>query len=328
MLVDEQGLLAEIQRDLESASEGDLDRIKSSYLGKKGKIGALLRSIGELPGEERQRAGKSLNALRGRFEELLEERRAVLRERVVSRKLEGGAIDVTLPGRGTRPGSRHPITLVTERASAIFASMGFTVADGPEIEDDFHNFEALNHPKDHPARSMQDTFYMADGRLLRTHTSPVQIRHMLANKPPIRVIAPGRVYRVDNDATHSPMFHQIEGLWVDDRVRFSDLKGVLLAFYRQMFEDPGLDIRFRPSYFPFTEPSAEVDIRMSGGGWMEIAGCGMVHPNVLVAANVDPDAWQGFAFGTGIDRMAMLRYGIGDIRSLFESDVRFLRQFA
>ena len=327
MLVDEQAVLADARRDLAEAEEGDLDRIKSAYIGKKGRIGGLLRNIGSLPAQERQQAGQSLNELRVRFETLLEERRAELRERALHDNLESASLDVTLPGRGSATGSRHPVTLITERSTRIFTSMGFTVADGPEIEDDFHNFEALNHPEDHPARSMHDTFYFPDGRLLRTHTSPVQIRYMQAHKPPLRVIAPGRVYRVDNDATHSPMFHQIEGLWVDDSVRFSDLKGVLLSFYRELFENPDIDIRFRPSYFPFTEPSAEVDIRFGDADWLEVAGCGMVHPTVLEASGVDPGAWQGFAFGTGIDRMAMLRYGFDDIRSLFENDLRFLRQF-
>ncbi len=328
MLVDEQAVLDDARRDLAEAGEGDLDRVKSAYLGKKGRIGSLLRNIGSLPAEQRQEAGKKLNELRVAFEGLLESRRAELREKTLSDELgKEAAFDVTLPGRGAATGSRHPVTLITERSAEIFRSMGFSVADGPEIEDDFHNFEALNHPEDHPARSMHDTFYFGDGRLLRTHTSPVQIRHMQAHEPPLRVIAPGRVYRVDNDATHSPMFHQIEGLWVDDRVRFSDLKGVLLSFYRELFEDPGIDIRFRPSYFPFTEPSAEVDIRFGDAGWLEVAGCGMVHPKVLAAGGADPERWQGFAFGTGIDRMAMLRYGISDIRSLFDGDLRFLRQF-
>ena len=328
MLADAQALLTQARQELANTTTvSALDQVKAAFLGKRGHIGVLLRNISSLPPAERQQAGQLLNTLRDDFNVLLEDRRQQLRAQAVTADLRASSLDVTLPGRGPTAGSRHPVSLVTERATQIFTTMGFAVADGPEIEDDFHNFAALNHPADHPARSMHDTFYFPDGHLLRTHTSPVQIRYMLANKPPLRVIAPGRVYRVDNDATHLPMFHQIEGLWVDDCVRFSDLKGILLAFYREFFEDPNIDIRFRPSYFPFTEPSAEVDIRL-GGDWLEVAGCGMVHPNVLSACSVDPDNWQGFAFGTGIDRMAMLRYGINDIRALVENDIRFLKQFS
>lgn len=327
MPVDEQALLDSARHDLAAAGSNDLDQIKSAYLGKQGHIGVLLRQIGALPPDQRSAAGESLNRLRLAFTELLETRRTELADELLAQRLHAGVLDVTLPGHGHAPGSRHPVSLVTERATAIFASMGFTVADGPEIEDDFHNFEALNHPHDHPARSMHDTFYLTDGRLLRTHTSPVQIRYMLNHQPPLRAIAPGRVYRVDNDATHSPMFHQLESIWVDDQVRFSDLKGVMLEFFREFFEDAGIDIRFRPSYFPFTEPSAEVDIRFSGKDWLEVAGCGMVHPNVLTAGGIDPTVYQGFAFGVGLDRLAMLRYDFADIRALFENDVRFLRQF-
>ena len=321
-------MLQDARLALERAGEDDIDKVKSAFLGKKGRISLMLRNIGSLSASERQDAGQRLNKLRQGFEELLEKRKNSLREKALEEKLGAEGLDVTLPGRDGTLGSRHPVTLVTERATRIFVSMGFAVADGPEIEDDFHNFEALNHPEDHPARSMHDTFYLGDGRLLRTHTSPVQIRYMQKHAPPLRVIAPGKVYRVDNDATHSPMFHQIEGLWVDGTVRFSDLKGLLLAFYREMFEDPDIDIRFRPSYFPFTEPSAEVDIRFGRESWLEVAGCGMVHPNVLEASGVDSNTWQGFAFGTGIDRIAMLRYGIEDIRALYTNDLRFLRSMA
>ncbi len=326
MLDDEQALLDDARTALERAGLDDLDQVKSAYLGKQGLISKQLRSIGALPSEQRGPAGARLNLLRKQFEQLFDDRARVLRDQAVMQRLNQTGIDVTLPGRGDNGGSKHPVTHVTERAVAIFGSLGFIVADGPEIEDDFHNFEALNHPPDHPARSAHDTFYFADGRMLRTHTSPVQIRHMLKHQPPLRVIAPGKVYRNDNDATHSPMFHQIEGLWVDDQVRFSDLKGILLAFFRQFFEDESIEIRFRPSYFPFTEPSAEVDIRRRGD-WLEITGCGMVHPNVLLSSNIDPQQYQGFAFGIGIDRLAMLLYGISDLRLLFENDVRFLRQF-
>ena len=327
MLIDEQLVLKEAQEDLATAKLKDLDQIKSKYIGKNGRIGSLLRNISNLPRVERKDAGRKLNKLRLEFNILLQARLVAIEAENLQENLTSKKIDVTLPGRKVSNGSRHPVTLITERACQIFTSMGFSIADGPEIEDDFHNFEALNHPEDHPARSMHDTFYFPDGKLLRTHTSPVQIRYMQSHQPPFRVIAPGRVYRVDNDATHSPMFHQIEGLWVDDQVRFSDLKGILLSFYRELFEDPKIDIRFRPSYFPFTEPSAEVDIKFKDGKWMEVAGCGMVHPNVLANVEIDSSVWQGFAFGTGIDRMAMLRYGITDLRDLFDNDVRFLRQF-
>ena len=327
MLDNEQTLLSEARAELSQAGLDDLDRVKAAYLGKQGRISSLLRAIGSLPASERSAVGSMLNRLRSRFAQLLQERYDELCAADVAQRLQQAAIDVTLPGRGRTAGSKHPVTHVTERACQIFASLGFVIADGPEIEDDFHNFEALNHPPDHPARSAHDTFYFPDGRMLRTHTSPVQIRYMLDHEPPLRVIAPGKVYRNDNDATHSPMFHQIEGLWVDEQVRFSDLKGILLSFYRQFFDDASIAIRFRPSYFPFTEPSAEVDIRRQGGNWLEITGCGMVHPNVLRASQVDADRYQGFAFGTGLDRLAMLLYGIDDLRLLFENDVRFLRQF-
>ena len=327
MLDDEQALLDRARAALAKASIDDLDQIKSEYLGKQGHINLRLRAIGTLPEDQRAAAGSRLNQLRHQFTQLLQDRTAELRAAATAERLRQDDLDVTLPGRGTPAGSKHPVTHVTERAVRIFTSLGFIVADGPEIEDDFHNFEALNHPPDHPARSAHDTFYFGDGRMLRTHTSPVQIRYMRNHQPPLRVVAPGRVYRNDNDATHSPMFHQIEGLWVDDRVRFSDLKGILLAFCQEFFEDQSIAIRFRPSYFPFTEPSAEVDMQRGASDWLEIAGCGMVHPNVLSAAQVDPQQHQGFAFGIGIDRLAMLLYDITDLRMLFENDVRFLRQF-
>ena len=322
----EQQILEQAAQQLAAAEIADLDKIKSEFLGKRGHIGRMLQQIGQLPPEQRKEAGIKTNAVRSKFEQMLSARREELkRQRFASQEHE--AVDVTLAGRGPRAGALHPISQVTERVAQIFASMGFAVADGPEIEDDFHNFEALNHPEDHPARSMHDTFYLQDGRLLRTHTSPVQIRYLKSNSRPVRIIAPGRCYRVDNDATHSPMFHQVEGLWVDDQVRFSDLKGILLAFFSEFFEDASLQVRFRPSYFPFTEPSAECDIKLRGK-WLEVAGCGMVHPNVLAAGGHDPQLCQGWAFGTGLDRLAMLRYGFGDLRALFENDLRFLAQFA
>ena len=328
MDADLEALLAQARRDFAAATAATLDQVKSAYLGKGGRLGGLLRQLGQLPPEQRAATGQRLNELRATFEQLLAARKEQLRAERLEESLAGAGVDATLPGRAHPLGSRHPLTLTIERSVQILNSLGFALADGPEIEDDFHNFAALNMPPDHPARSAHDTFYFGDGTLLRTHTSPVQIRYMQAHPPPLKVIAPGRVYRVDNDATHSPMFHQIEGLWVDDQARFSDLKGLLLGFFRELFEDPSVDIRFRPSFFPFTEPSAEVDIRFKEQGWLEVAGCGMVHANVLAAAGVDASAWQGFAFGTGIDRMAMLRYGIDDIRALYENDVRFLRQFA
>lgn len=327
---DSDSILQQAAAELKQAGAGELDQLKSRYLGKQGLIGSLLRGIRELPPSERQAAGQRLNQLRLRFEELLAARRDELEQEHLQASLAQQAIDVSLPGRGPALGTRHPLTLTAERACAILQTMGFDVADGPEIEDDFHNFEALNHPPDHPARSMHDTFYLTDGRLLRTHTSSVQIRYMnmKEHQPPLRVIAPGRVYRVDNDATHSPMFHQIEGLWVDKQARFSDLKGLLLAFYREFFANPNIDIRFRPSYFPFTSPSAEVDIRFGRAKWLEVAGCGMVHPKVLDNCGIDSEKSQGFAFGTGIDRLAMLRYGLASLRDLYENDLRLLRQFA
>jgi len=268
-----------------------------------------------------------LNAIRERIEEEYENGRRRLRQEGVARALEE-TIDTTLPGRTAARGASHPLSLALARAVQVLSSIGFEVADGPEIETDYFNFTALNHPPDHPARSMHDTFYTADGRLLRTHTSPVQIRHMLSRKnPPLRAIAPGRVYRCDHDATHSPMFHQIEGLWVDERVAFSDLKGVLAAFFRAFFDDDDITARFRPSFFPFTEPSAECDI-LWRGQWLEVAGCGMVHPNVLTHGGVDAEQYQGFAFGMGVERLAMLLYNVTDIRLFYENDLRFLEQFA
>ncbi|MGL4996908.1 MAG: phenylalanine--tRNA ligase subunit alpha, partial [Deefgea sp.] len=243
--------------------------------------------------------------------------------------LAAEALDISLPGRGHAKGGLHPVTLVQQRIEALFGSMGFAVADGPEIENDFHNFEALNIPKNHPARAMQDTFYVeSEGEplVLRTHTSPIQVRYMLDNEPPIKIIAPGRVYRVDSDATHSPMFHQMEGLWVEEGVSFADLKSVIVDFLRRFFERDDLEVRFRPSFFPFTEPSAEIDVKWSKG-WMEVGGCGMVHPNVLKSVNIDSEKYTGFAFGIGLDRFAMLYYGVNDLRLFFEHDVNFLAQF-
>ncbi len=308
-----------------------------AVLGKKGELTERLKGLGKLPPEERRPAGAAINEAKQRVEAALDVRRAELEAATLSRELAAGAIDVTLPGRGQSVGGLHPVTRTRLRIEAIFRRAGFSVAEGPEVEDDFHNFEALNIPADHPARAMHDTFYFGDGRLLRTHTSPVQIRAMKLRGVPIRVIAPGPVYRRDSDVTHSPMFHQVEGLVIDEDVSLANLKGMLAGFAEQFFEKPR-GLRFRPSYFPFTEPSAEVDIQcvLCDGagcrickqtGWLENLGCGMVHPNVLVACGDDPTKWQGYAFGMGIERLAMLRYAVNDLRLFFENDLRFLAQF-
>jgi len=320
-----------------SADLPSLDAVRVAALGKKGVITARLKDLGALAAEERREAGARINVAKERIAAAIEVRRAELERAELARKLAAGAIDVTLPGRGERQGGLHPVTRTRLRIEEIFRQAGFAVAEGPEVEDDFHNFEALNIPADHPARAMHDTFYFPDGRLLRTHTSPVQIRAMQGQPMPLRIIAPGRVYRCDSDLTHTPMFNQVEGLVVDEDISFANLKAVLAGFIEQFFERPRA-LRFRPSYFPFTEPSAEVDIQcvLCDGagcrvckqtGWLEVLGCGMVHPNVLRACGVDPSRWQGYAFGMGIDRMAMLRYAVNDLRLFFENDLRFLRQF-
>ena len=304
-----------------------LEQAKARYLGKSGALTKLLKGLGMLPAAERPAFGSRINAAKERLEAALN----VQRERIQAQKLDARlteeALDVTLPGRGPGSGGLHPVTRTMERIETLFRSMGFEVADGPEIETDYYNFTALNQPENHPARSLHDTFYLADGKhLLRTHTSPIQIRYMESHRPPIKIIAPGRVYRVDSDATHSPMFHQIEGLWVDERITFADLKGVLVEFLRRFFERDDLKVRFRPSFFPFTEPSAEIDMSF-GDGWLEMGGAGMVHPNVLKNIDIDSERYQGFAFGLGPDRLTMLRYGVNDLRLFFENDLRFLKQF-
>jgi phenylalanyl-tRNA synthetase alpha chain len=304
-----------------------LENSKARYLGKTGRLTELLKSLGGLPAAERPAAGARINEAKGLLEAALERRRQELSDVRLARQLAADALDVSLPGRGLDVGGLHPITRTMQRIEALFHSLGFAVADGPEIEDDFHNFTALNTPENHPARSMQDTFYVEGGMVLRTHTSPIQVRYMETHPPPIKIIAPGRVYRVDSDATHSPMFHQVEGLWIDEQVTFADLKGVLTDFLRRFFERDDLKLRFRPSFFPFTEPSAEIDMGF-GDGWLEISGAGQVHPNVLRAVGIDPERYQGFAFGMGPDRLAMLRYGVDDLRLFYENDLRFLRQFA
>ena len=314
-----------------------LDQVRVQYLGKKGEITVKMQGLGKLPPEERRDAGTVINIAKQSVETAIEKRREVLKQAELNAKLVSEAVDVTLPGRGQQTGGLHPVTRTLQRIEDLFTQLGFEIAEGPEIEDDYHNFEALNIPESHPARAMHDTFYFDEHTVLRTHTSPVQIRVMAERKPPLRIIAPGRVYRCDSDLTHTPMFHQVEGLLVDDKVNFADLKGILDEFLRNFFEKD-LAVRFRPSYFPFTEPSAEADIqcvmcegegcRVCGHtGWIEILGCGMVHPNVLAHVNVDSEKYTGFAFGLGVERMAMLRYGVNDLRLFFENDLRFLRQF-
>ncbi|MBK7590529.1 MAG: phenylalanine--tRNA ligase subunit alpha [Betaproteobacteria bacterium] len=304
-----------------------LENSKARYLGKAGALTELLKTLGKLPAAARPAAGSAINEAKLTLESALNARRAALADARLAAQLAAESLDVSLPGRGLGTGGLHPITRTLERMEALFRSLGFEVADGPEIEDDFHNFTALNTPENHPARSMHDTFYVEGGNVLRTHTSPIQVRYMETHAPPIKIIAPGRVYRVDSDATHSPMFHQVEGLWIAEDVSFADLKGVFTEFLRNFFERDDLEVRFRPSFFPFTEPSAEVDMSF-GDGWLEIAGSGQVHPNVLSAVGIDPERYQGFAFGMGPDRLTMLRYGVNDLRLFYENDLKFLRQFA
>ncbi|HXG27596.1 MAG TPA: phenylalanine--tRNA ligase subunit alpha [Nevskiales bacterium] len=305
-----------------------LDDIRVRLLGKKGEITARLKALSVLAPDARKAAGAEVNAARDRLAAAIEDRHGLLLRAEIEQKLRAEALDVTLPGRGEMPGGLHPVTRTLARMTSLFRAMGFQVEEGPEIEDDYHNFEALNIPPEHPARAMHDTFYVDGGRLLlRTHTSPVQIRVMREQKPPIRIIAPGRVYRTDYDRTHSPMFHQVEGLYVAEDVSLADLKADLQNFLRAFFERE-LELRFRPSFFPFTEPSAEVDISDGRGGWLEVGGCGMVHPKVLENVGIDAERYTGYAFGMGVERMAMLRYGVDDLRQFFNNDLRFLRQFA
>ena len=305
-----------------------LELVKARYLGKTGELNALLKTLGQMSPEERKTVGAHINACKNQFQEAYNSKRDALNAAKLQAQLAAESLDVTLPGRGQNNGGLHPVTLTLQRVVELFHGMGFEVADGPEIENDFHNFQALNIPKNHPARAMQDTFYVENGDVLRTHTSPIQIRYMLDKKnPPIRIIAPGRVYRVDSDATHSPMFHQAEGLWVEEGVSMADLKAVFTDFIRRFFERDDLQVRFRPSFFPFTEPSAEIDIMGDNGKWLEVGGCGMVHPNVLANVNIDPEKYTGFAFGIGLDRFAMLRYGVNDLRLFFDNDLNFLKQF-
>ena len=323
--------VADVVRDAEAAiaaagTLGELDEVRVRFLGRRGRITAESRAVGTLAPGLRPEAGKRLNDGRQAIRDALDARKAALAAEALRSKLASERLDVSLPGRGRSSGGLHPITRTLDRIASLFRTIGFEVAEGPEIEDEHHNFEALNIPAHHPARAMQDTFYFPDGRLLRTHTSPVQIRVMRSRRPPLRIIAPGRVYRCDSDQTHTPMFHQVEGLMVGEDVSFAHLKGVLHDFLRRFFEADDLEVRFRPSYFPFTEPSAEVDIR-GGRGWLEVLGSGMVHPKVLDNCGVDSERYTGFAFGMGVERLAMLRYGVDDLRSFFENDLRFLKQF-
>ena len=310
------------------ADANHLEQAKARYLGKSGSLSQLLKQVSKLPAAERPAFGNRVNAAKDRLEAALQEQRERIRQRQQETRLAEETLDVTLPGRGLGVGGLHPVTRTLERIEQLFRTMGFEVADGPEIETDYYNFTALNQPENHPARSMHDTFYLKDDEqlLLRTHTSPIQIRYMESHRPPIKIIAPGRVYRKDSDATHSPMFHQIEGLWVDEHITFADLKGVLIEFLRKFFEREDLQVRFRPSFFPFTEPSAEIDMSF-GEGWLEMGGSGMVHPAVLRNVGIDSERFQGFAFGMGADRLTMLRYGVNDLRLFFENDLRFLKQF-
>ncbi|WCE03134.1 phenylalanine--tRNA ligase subunit alpha [Pseudoxanthomonas sp. JBR18] len=327
-----ESLTAQALADIAAAGAPDaVESLRVALLGKSGQVTAQLKQLGTLPADQRKAAGESINRARDAISQALYERKAVLEDAALDARLAGEAIDITLPGRNGGRGGLHPITRTLERIADIFGRLGYELADGPEIEDDWHNFEALNFPPHHPARAMHDTFYFGDGRLLRTHTSGVQVRYMAEHQPPLRMIAAGKVYRSDSDQTHSPMFHQVEGLLVDEHSTFADLKGTLAEFVRAFFERD-FEMRFRPSYFPFVEPGAEVDIawQQPDGStrWLEVLGCGMVHPNVLRASGIDPERYTGFAFGMGVERFAMLRYGVSDLRAFFENDVRFLRQFA
>ncbi|MGD2119489.1 MAG: phenylalanine--tRNA ligase subunit alpha [Chromatiales bacterium] len=331
-----------LQQALEKVAAADalraLDEVRVAYLGKAGAFTEQLKQLGKLPKEERPQAGQLINQAKQQLQQAIEQRKAELEQAALNQRLASETIDVTLPGRNSNSGGLHPVTRTIERIERLFANAGFSVAEGPEIEDDYHNFEALNIPEHHPARAMHDTFYFDEHLLLRTHTSPVQIRVMEHAEPPLKVIAPGRVYRCDSDLTHTPMFHQVEGFLVDEHVTFADLKGIIHDFLQGFFEQD-LKVRFRPSYFPFTEPSAEVDIEcvMCGGagcrvcsqtGWLEVLGCGMIHPQVMQHVNIDSEKYTGYAFGMGVERLAMLRYGVNDLRLFFENDLRFLRQFA
>lgn len=332
-------VVSQAQQEIAKAEDlASLDALRVHYLGKKGVLTERLKRLGGLPPEQRPQAGQTINEAKEMVSQAIAQQRLVLENAALDAQLSGETLDVTLPGRGHTTGGLHPVTRTLQRIQALLGGIGFEVAEGPEIEDDYHNFEALNIPRHHPARALHDTFYFDARTLLRTHTSPVQVRVMQNQNPPLRIIAPGRVYRCDSDLTHTPMFHQVEGLMVDEEVSFADLKGLLNDFLRRFFEQDELRVRFRPSYFPFTEPSAEVDIGCvicgaagcrvcKGSGWLEVLGCGMVHPQVFENVGIDNERFTGFAFGMGVERLAMLRYGVNDLRLFFENDLRFLRQF-
>ncbi|WP_114418799.1 phenylalanine--tRNA ligase subunit alpha [Marinospirillum perlucidum] len=329
--LDDATLEARVKQALDQLAQANdsqaLDQLRVQYLGKKGELTSLLKSLGQLPAEERPKAGEKINQAKQKVQEAINQRKELLEQEALNAQLAAEAVDVTLPGRSQPSGGIHPVTRTLARIEDFFGTLGFTVAEGPEVEDDYHNFEALNIPAHHPARAMHDTFYFDAHTLLRTHTSPVQVRTMEDQQPPIRIICPGRVYRCDSDMTHSPMFHQVEGLLVDENISFADLKGILQQFLRAFFEQD-LRVRFRPSYFPFTEPSIEVDVDRGDGRWLEVLGCGMVHPRVFEMSGIDPEKYTGFAFGMGVERLAMLRYGVDDLRLFFDNDVKFLDQLS
>ena len=321
-------LIAESQIDFNACADMPaLENAKAKYLGKTGALTDALKGLGKLSNEDRPAAGAAINVVKQAIEAALNARRETILNVAQAAQLANESLDVTLSARAQSQGGLHPVTLTLQRIEQLFHSIGFDVANGPEIETDFYNFTALNIPENHPARAMHDTFYVDDNNVLRTHTSPVQIHYMENKAPPLKIIAPGRVYRVDSDATHSPMFHQVEGLWVDENISFANLKGVVQDFLQKFFERDDLTVRFRPSFFPFTEPSAEMDMSWNGG-WLEIGGCGMVHPEVFKHVNIDSEKYRGFAFGLGVERLAMLRYGVNDLRHFFNNDLRFLQQFS
>lgn len=316
-----------LEKITQTSDSQTLDQLRVHYLGKKGELTSLLKTLGSLPAEERPKAGEVINQAKQVVQDALNTRKEELESAALNARLAAESIDISLPGRGQKMGGLHPVTRTINRIEDFFSSIGFTVAEGPEVEDDYHNFEALNIPAHHPARAMHDTFYFDAHTLLRTHTSPVQVREMENKQPPIRIICPGRVYRCDSDMTHSPMFHQVEGLLIDENISFADLKGILQQFLRAFFEQD-LKVRFRPSYFPFTEPSIEVDVDRGDGRWLEVLGCGMVHPRVLEMSGIDPEKYTGFAFGMGVERFSMLRYGVDDLRLFFDNDIKFLNQLS
>jgi phenylalanyl-tRNA synthetase alpha chain len=327
VIMELEAIIKEAQKAVSEANTpAELDAVRVAYMGKKGKVTDLMKGLGALSAEERPAAGQKINLAKQEVQGLINSKIQLLKQAELNAKLSSESIDVSLPGRSTEIGNLHPVSRTIARIEQFFGELGFAVKEGPEIEDGFHNFDALNIPKNHPARADHDTFYFNPNLMLRTQTSGVQIRTMEAESPPLRIISPGRVYRNDYDQTHTPMFHQVEGLMVDKNVSFAELKGILHDFLHHFFEED-LKVRFRPSYFPFTEPSAEVDVMGKDGKWLEVLGCGMVHPNVLRAVNIDPEEYTGFAFGMGVERLTMLRYGVTDLRSFFENDVRFLKQF-